>query len=126
MQPSQIAETSKLLFPSLRFCIVSPFEPFSHPEIRIKRRASGSPILPIYCLFLSLCDKSLVYPKPKTILGIGQTNFYSENNSKNATPPPDQVRALRTELASRIASFVGSKEKLITDIPSLLLSRASP
>jgi AraC-like DNA-binding protein len=46
-----------------------------------------------------------------------------KNNSKNATPPPDQVRALRTELARRIASFVGSKEKLITDIPSLLLSR---
>jgi len=46
-----------------------------------------------------------------------------KNNSKNATPPPDQVRVLRTELARRIASFVGSKEKLITDIPGLLLSR---
>ena len=46
-----------------------------------------------------------------------------KNTNKNATPPPDKVRALRTELARRIASFVGSKEKLITDIPSLLLSR---
>ena len=46
-----------------------------------------------------------------------------KNNSKNATPPPDQFRVLRTELARRIASFVGSKEKLITDIPGLLLSR---
>jgi AraC-like DNA-binding protein len=46
-----------------------------------------------------------------------------KNNSKNATPPPDPARARRTDLARRIASFVGSKEKLITDIPSLLLSR---
>ena len=46
-----------------------------------------------------------------------------KNNSKDATPSTDQVRALRTELARRIASFVGSKEKLITDIPGLLLSR---
>src|SRR5712692_8942094 len=28
MQPSPIGETSKLLFPSLRFCIVSPSKPF--------------------------------------------------------------------------------------------------
>ena len=30
---------------------------------------------------------------------------------------------LRTELARKIASFIGSKEKLITDVPGLLLSR---
>ncbi len=45
------------------------------------------------------------------------------NPSKNAPPSPDQTRALRTELAHKIASFIGSKEKLITDIPGLLLSR---
>src|ERR1700730_11099133 len=46
-----------------------------------------------------------------------------KNASKHATPSPDQTRALRTELAYKIASFIGSKEKLITDIPGLLLSR---
>jgi len=43
--------------------------------------------------------------------------------SKSATPSPDRARALRTELARKIASFIGPKEKLITDIPGLLLSR---
>lgn len=43
--------------------------------------------------------------------------------SKSAAPPPDQARELRTELARKIALFVGSSEKLITDIPGLLLSR---
>ena len=46
-----------------------------------------------------------------------------KNASKPATPSPDQTRALRKELAYKIASFIGSKEKLITDIPGLLLSR---
>jgi AraC-like DNA-binding protein len=46
-----------------------------------------------------------------------------KNASESATPSPDQTRALRTELAHKIASFIGSKEKLITDIPGLLLSR---
>jgi AraC-like DNA-binding protein len=46
-----------------------------------------------------------------------------KNASKNAPPVPDQTRALRTKLAQKIASFIGSKEKLITDIPGLLLSR---
>ena len=46
-----------------------------------------------------------------------------KNASKRATPSPDQTWALRRELAYKIASFIGSKEKLITDIPGLLLSR---
>jgi AraC-like DNA-binding protein len=46
-----------------------------------------------------------------------------KNASKSATPSLDQTRALRTELARKIASFIGSKEKLLTDIPGLLLSR---
>jgi AraC-like DNA-binding protein len=46
-----------------------------------------------------------------------------KNVSKSAIPSPDQTGALRRELAYRIASFIGSKERLITDIPGLLLSR---
>lgn len=44
--------------------------------------------------------------------------------SKNASPQQNRARELRTELARKIASFVGSAEKLITtNIPGLMLSR---
>jgi hypothetical protein len=39
-----------------------------------------------------------------------------KNPSKSATPTPDRARELRTELARKIASFIGAAEKLITDI----------
>src|SRR5258708_24280173 len=55
MQPSLIADTSRLLFPSLRFCIVSPFGVrFPHLKAKAERRGTGILILPIHCLFLSL------------------------------------------------------------------------
>jgi len=43
--------------------------------------------------------------------------------SKNATHSPNRTRELRRELAHKIASFIGSQERLITDIPGLLLAR---
>jgi AraC-type transcriptional regulator N-terminus len=43
--------------------------------------------------------------------------------SKNAATPLDRTLALRAELARKIALFIGHSEKLITDIPGLLLSR---
>jgi AraC-type transcriptional regulator len=46
-----------------------------------------------------------------------------KNPSKNASPPQNRAHELRTELAHKIASFVGSAEKLITDIPGLMFSR---
>jgi len=47
-----------------------------------------------------------------------------KNPSKNASQPQNRARELRTELARKIASFVGSAEKLITtNIPGLMLSR---
>jgi AraC-like DNA-binding protein len=46
-----------------------------------------------------------------------------KNPSKYASPAPNRARELRAELARKIAFFIGSKEKLITDIPGLLLSR---
>ena len=46
-----------------------------------------------------------------------------KNPSKNASSSPDRARELRTELVRKIASFIGSAEKLITDVPGLLLSR---
>jgi len=46
-----------------------------------------------------------------------------KNINKSATPSLARARELRTELARKIASFIGSAEKLITDIPGLVLSR---
>jgi len=45
------------------------------------------------------------------------------NLSSNASALSNRARELRTELARQIASFIGPKEKLITDVPGLLLSR---
>jgi AraC-like DNA-binding protein len=47
----------------------------------------------------------------------------TKNTNKKANASPDETRASRTELARKIASFIGSRERLITDIPGLLLSR---
>jgi AraC-like DNA-binding protein len=97
---------------------------FSHPESRVKRREGGSPILPIYCLFLSLGEKWLLYPEPSSYLVQGTKEAFTvKNTGKSAAPSPDQALALRKGLAGKIASFIGSKEKLITDIPGLLLTR---
>jgi AraC-like DNA-binding protein len=46
-----------------------------------------------------------------------------KKGSKSATLAPERTRNLREELARRIASFIGTKERLITSIPGLLLSR---
>ncbi len=46
-----------------------------------------------------------------------------KNLSKYATPSPDRARQLRTELARKIALFMGSAEKRVTDIPGLTLVR---
>ena len=66
---------------------------FSHPEIRIKRHGSGSPILPIYCLFLSLVKESLAHSEPR-----GYSRQQSKeamkvkNINKSATPSLDRAR----------------------------------
>jgi AraC-like DNA-binding protein len=43
--------------------------------------------------------------------------------NQNAPPLSSRARELRAELARKIASFIGPSEKLITDVPGLLLSR---
>jgi AraC-like DNA-binding protein len=44
-------------------------------------------------------------------------------SSKNVTPLQSRFPDLLNELASKIAFFVGSKERLLTDVPGLQLSR---
>ncbi len=46
-----------------------------------------------------------------------------KNNSKHGSQPSNRARELRAELARKIALFIGPSEKLVTDIPGLLLSR---
>ena len=46
-----------------------------------------------------------------------------KNPKTNAVPRPDPAGALRTELARKIALFMGSEEKRVTDIPGLILVR---
>jgi len=44
-------------------------------------------------------------------------------SGKTATLAPVRVQELRKELAQKIASFIGTKEFLITEVPGLLLTR---
>jgi AraC-like DNA-binding protein len=46
-----------------------------------------------------------------------------KNPRINASSPPCRAHELRSALARKIASFIGPREKLITDVPGLLLSR---
>ena len=46
-----------------------------------------------------------------------------KNHKGHATPLPDPANALRLELARKIALFMGSSEKRVTDIPGLMLVR---
>ena len=46
-----------------------------------------------------------------------------KRTSRNASPLPNRARELRTELARKIASFMGSEENRATDIPGVTLHR---
>jgi hypothetical protein len=57
------------------------------------------------------------------ILEQGTRKPIHEKPQKNATPTLGRARELRKELANKIAFFIGSGERLSTDVPGLLLSR---
>jgi AraC-like DNA-binding protein len=66
----------------------------------------------------------LAYQEPNGYLRARDKNTNTmKKPDKSAIPSPDQVRASRKELARKIASFLGPKEKQITSIPGLLLAR---
>jgi AraC-like DNA-binding protein len=58
-----------------------------------------------------------------TILGKDQESQKMKKALKSTVAPLDRTVEMRKELAGKIASFIGSKERLITDVPGLLLSR---
>jgi AraC-like DNA-binding protein len=85
---------------------------------------AGILILPIYCLFLSLFEK-IIDPSQSTAAILGQRSEAATMTNRwgDASPLPDRGRELRSELARKIASFVGSAENRATDIPGLTLYR---
>jgi AraC-like DNA-binding protein len=73
-------------------------------------------------------NKSLAFARAEW-LSCSQNKEFAvmKNPGKNGTPALDRTRALRIELARSIASFVGSAEKLVTEIPGLMLThRTAP
>jgi AraC-like DNA-binding protein len=84
----------------------------------------GSLILPIYCLFLSLCETYWCKRRRAIMLSIkGNAAITMKARNGNITQLSDGARGLRTELARGIAFFIGSAEKRITDVPGLSFFR---
>ncbi len=72
-----------------------------------------------FIAYSSLWDKkSLVSGEPS---GEGQRNLHSEKPQQIPFFTIKPARELRTGLARKIAFFIGPKDKLITNIPGLLL-----
>src|SRR6266404_5460516 len=82
MQPRPRAETSKLLIPSLRFCIVSPCSKF---QGRAERCEGDILILPSYCLFLLKVEKELGIRRAERLFwGWEELNSYHARPHKRA------------------------------------------
>jgi hypothetical protein len=114
-----MAETSRLLFPNLRFCIVS-FVVFRLGS-KSRRAVSRS--------FLLLAYSSCYVRKDWQMMGRGD---YPGDAKKSepvtmTTRKPDTTPAhtLRAELARKIPLFVGSAESCATKISGLSLHRHS-
>ena len=54
--------------------------------------------------------------------GIGKSELYMTNRCNEATAPTRRSE-LRKEMARKIASLIGRAEKLITDVPGLVITR---
>jgi hypothetical protein len=80
----------------------------------------GIQILQVYCLILS---------RPRNPVGIQESSGYplikSDMRDRTKSAPELESRAeqKRSELAHKIASLIGSKEKWVTDVPGLILVR---
>jgi hypothetical protein len=57
------------------------------------------------------------------ILGVDEETPSMKNTSKTAMISTGRIRELRSELARKIVSFMGSAEKKATDIPGMTLHR---
>ena len=85
---------------------------------------AGILILPIYCLFLSLLEKTDASTDPSDYPRVEEGEASTMTNRRgDASPLPDRARQLRSELACKIALFMGSAENRATDVPGLALHR---
>src|SRR5258708_20480990 len=122
MQPRPIAETSRPLFPSLRFCIV-----FSLATVSLITRLELSAVTAVHRSFRSIaCFSCTVDPRTEqaVIMEVEVSAVVTmKHRSGEASLLPDQAHELRAELARKIASFIGSEESLVTEISGLTLAR---
>src|SRR5277367_7098272 len=108
MQPSPIADTSRLL-PSLRFCIV-----FSLGTVSLISRLESDAVTAVSRSFRSIaCFSCTVDPRTKqaVIMGVEVSAVVTmKHHSGEASLLPDQAHELRAVLARKIALSVGSEE----------------
>src|SRR3954470_2768137 len=117
MQPRPMAETSRPAFPSFRVCIstVRYFQATGH------RASCDIPILRSYCLILAKVgtaygpgDKLPAILQKRAIIMAAEHTSVGTHGRRNE---------LRTELARKVASFVGAAESRKADVPGLTIYR---
>src|SRR5258708_30175980 len=122
MQPRPRAETSRPLFPSLRFCIV-----FSLGTVSLISRLESGAVTAVSRSFRSIaCFSCTVDPRTEraVIMGVEVSAVVTmKHRSGEASLLPDQAHELRAELARKIALSVGSEEIRATEIFGLTLGR---
>src|SRR5579864_4022785 len=120
MQPRPKADTTNWLFPSFRFCIHS-----LHSQFRQHRSRGVIPILPIFCLILSMATLCTRLGGAAQLCLERKKAMEMTRNGKHPAAPlaVRSIQDLRTELANKIAWFIGSEERLVTPIPELMLVR---
>lgn len=90
-----------------------------------KRPRTVIPILPIFCLFLLIASIWLgVVGRSAAILVVEEVNGMNINGWPSIAPTAtSSIQDLRSELAQKIAWFIGTSERRITEVPGLMLVR---
>lgn len=84
----------------------------------------GSPILPAYCLFLSLGRESVTRGQSGVyVCDWAAQTIEMKDTIDYIAPKTSPVRELRAALRRKIASFVGEEENRITEVPGVSLHR---
>src|SRR3984885_9913625 len=122
MQPRPRAETSRPLFPSLRFCIV-----FSLGTVSLISRLESGAVEAVSRSFRFIAYFSCVvdpHTEQVVIMGVEVSAVVTmKHRSGEASLLPNQAHELRAELARKIALSVGSEEIRATEISGLTLGR---
>jgi hypothetical protein len=94
-------------------------------QSREKRTRTVIPILPIFCLILLMASLCAGIASAATAMLKTEREAGMTMNGKHSITPPAvrSIQDLRAELAKKIAWFIGSSERQITEIPGLVLVR---